>query len=79
LTAKVQPNAVVGKIDLASPAETCAAFGPGEAESKSLHTAMPRDPVGLGELGQSAYSHLRQCFLLDPSLGRTLTLFLNRT
>ena len=52
---------------------------PSEAEIQSALEAMLTDPAGLGEMGQSALSHARQRFLLDQILGRTVTLFLNRT
>ena len=52
---------------------------PGEAEIQSALEVLLSDPTRLGEMGQDALSHARQRFLLDQILGRTVTLFLDRT
>jgi glycosyltransferase involved in cell wall biosynthesis len=52
---------------------------PGAAEIQSALEQMLQDPGRLGEMGQVALSHAKQRFLLDQILGRTVTLFLDRT
>lgn len=52
---------------------------PDAAEIQSALEQMLQDPARLGEMGQVALSQAKQRFLLDQILGRTVTLFLERT